>query len=250
MLPADFYLLRGLAREFAHWGDFAEDLKKQKFCHDVKALELPGAGRFHKLTSPLAIGEMAEFVITQVEESKERPKILLSMSLGAMVCCEVVLKRPELFDKVFLINTSFANLSPIYHRLQLKALQSLYHIVRSKDLYNRELEVLKMVSRNKEKWSQVAEEWTEISRQRPMSSLNVLRQLAAAARYRLPKANPQNSEIVVLRSLGDQMVHPDCSKKFADHWQLPLETHPDAGHDLALDAPEWVLKTINKHLKD
>jgi predicted alpha/beta hydrolase family esterase len=48
----------------------------------------------------------------------------------------------------------------------------------------------------------------------------------------------------VLRSLGDQMVSPHCSAALARHWACALWEHPSAGHDLALDDPQWLARTV------
>jgi pimeloyl-ACP methyl ester carboxylesterase len=72
---------------------------------------------------------------------------------------------------------------------------------------------------------------------------NGLRQLWAAARYRLPAQRP-TPPVLVVHSLGDALVHPDCSLAIARHWDCALRQHPDAGHDLALDAPAWLAQTV------
>ena len=85
----------------------------------------------------------------------------------------------------------------------------------------------------------LAREWAAIAAARPVRAANVLRQLLAAARYRVPERAPE-VPLLVLCSQGDRLVSPQCSRVLADRWELPLRTHPWAGHDLTLDAPGWV----------
>ncbi len=243
MQPVDIYLIRGLAREAVHWGEFRQLLEKEKFCNSITCLDLPGAGRFHQLSSPLTISAIASFLLTQVDSSSNHPKVIISISLGSMVAVEMGLQKPELFSKIYVMNTSFSNLSPFYHRLQLNGFKQLFRIALSKKLETREREVLKMVSQRPELWDSLLPAFVQAAERRPFSPLNLLRQLWAAATYKIPSHSP-DCPIVVMNSLGDQMVHSSCSEQLAQHWGLKQYTHPTAGHDIAIDQPEWIIETI------
>ncbi len=249
MSQVDVFLIRGLARESAHWGEFYDFIKNLNDVASVTGLDLLGAGRYHKLTSPLSIKENSEFLISQIDSKSHRPRVVVSISLGSMVAIEMAQLQPSLFAKVFVTNTSFSNLSPIHHRLQLDAFKRFYKVGRAGSLQEREMEVLSMVSRQTGKHKAIAQQWAEIAKERPMPLKNFFRQLIAAGAYRLAD-RPPDVPIVVLRSLGDQMVDPVCSKQLADHWSLPLHTHPSAGHDIFIDDPEWALKVISDNIKE
>ena len=77
----------------------------------------------------------------------------------------------------------------------------------------------------------------------PVSTRNALRQLWAAASFSAPKA-PPSMPTLILCGLGDHLVDPRCSAALAAHWGCPLATHPTAGHDLPLDAADWVLTQL------
>ncbi len=247
MQPVDIYLIRGLARESIHWGEFANLLKKEKFVNALHFLDLPGAGKFNQLTSPLTIQENAQFLLTQINSSQDIPKVIVSISLGAMVAIEMALTEPQKFKKIYVINSSFSNLSPIYHRLQLKGFKQILRVAGSKNLVRRETEILKMVSRSPNQWPGLMEGFTEAAQKRPFHPINLIRQLFAAARYRIPNEAPF-CPIVVMNSLGDEMVHPSCSDQLAKHWGLKQMTHPWAGHDISIDDPEWIIKSISSDL--
>ena len=51
-----FILLRGLAREAGHWGDFKTLLEEQSFCNKVYALDLPCSVTYRKYLALVAIG--------------------------------------------------------------------------------------------------------------------------------------------------------------------------------------------------
>jgi hypothetical protein len=45
----------------------------------------------------------------------------------------------------------------------------------------------------------------------------------------------------MINSLGDRLAHESCSTAIASKLSVPLITHPDAGHDLPMDDPEWLI---------
>jgi len=247
MKPVDFFLIRGLAREAAHWGDFTQKLKEQKYSGEVIPLDLPGAGRYHKLTSPLTISENADFLLSHLPQEVKRPRVILSISLGSMIALEMARKAPHLFQQIYVMNTSLSNLSPLHHRLQLKALRRMVEIILQRDVRQREIEILKMVSQKPQVWDSLLDSFVEAAVERPISIQNVLRQLVAASIYKVSESKPQCS-IQVLNSYGDEMVNPSCSEVLAKHWKLPLHSHPSAGHDIAIDAPDWILDVLSQTL--
>ena len=64
----------------------------------------------------------------------------------------------------------------------------------------------------------------------------------ARSRYRFPKTAP--GKVQFLGASGDRLVHPTCTQKIATAWGVPIRMHPDAGHDLPVDDPEWVLDKL------
>ncbi|HEY5138312.1 MAG TPA: alpha/beta hydrolase, partial [Methylococcales bacterium] len=54
-LGQNWLLLRGLARESAHWGDFIPLLQSAFPDASVTMVDLPGTGRFYKEASPRSI---------------------------------------------------------------------------------------------------------------------------------------------------------------------------------------------------
>jgi hypothetical protein len=66
-----------------------------------------------------------------------------------------------------------------------------------------------------------------------------VRQLAAALRFRIPRGG-HRANLLVVASASDRLVDPACSVLLARRWKVPLRVHPSAGHELALDDPEWL----------
>ena len=70
-------------------------------------------------------------------------------------------------------------------------------------------------------------------RQQPVSGLGAKRPMTDA---------------LLLASRGDRLVHWKCSSTLEQRWQWTLKLHPDAGHDLVLDEPEWILRQLAEWL--
>jgi predicted alpha/beta hydrolase family esterase len=73
------------------------------------------------------------------------------------------------------------------------------------------------------------------------SARNALRQLSAAARWRLPARRPA-VPMLVLGSAADRLVSVECSIAIARQWSLPLVLHLTAGHEIGMDDPAWLAR--------
>jgi len=240
-------LLRGLAREQGHWGEFKTRLEAADPASEVLTPDLPGCGIYHRLSCPHKISGLAEFVHSHLKNPKPAERYLVAISLGGMIASELLRLYPHSFDGLVVINTSFKNLSPVHHRLQMKAMWHLLRAATAGSELDREKAVLEMVSNRPDK-NDVAREWAALAKEHPVSAANFVKQLIAAMRYELPEEKPQ-IPVLVLTSDGDRMVNSECSKKLAQTWGTLLEVHPSAGHELCLDDPEWVVQRLQRFFK-
>lgn len=242
-------LLRGLAREQLHWGRFSQMLQAQLSAGDrVVALDLPGNGTRHAETSPATVDGMVNAARAELRERGVTGEVmLLALSLGGMVAVQWALSAPLEVRGCILVNTSLGGISPPWHRLRPYALASLLPVLFSRSALGRESVVLRLTS-NRPANAQLLDEWGVIARSRPVRLGNFLRQLLAAARFRAAKRPPV--PVLVVVSHGDRLASPRCSAALALAWQVPLRAHWDAGHDLPLDAPQWLLDRILDWLDD
>lgn len=241
-MSCQWILLRGLAREKLHSDLFIQKLQKADPESEVIGIDLPGAGEYNRLSSPLSMTGIAEFIHSHLPKDRTKKRNLVAISLGGMAAMELVRIHPTSVDTVTLINSSFKNLNALFERLQPEAVWRILRAAIAPTIESREEEVLKMVS-NSANRTQMVVKWSEIARTRPVSPGNFVKQLIAAATYDLPSQKPE-VPIFLLTSDGDRMVSSACSKKLAEHWQLPLAIHPTAGHELYIDDPEWVIEKL------
>lgn len=239
-------LLRGLTRETAHWNGFDRQLATA-LCpqHRVLTLDLPGNGTLYKARSPSCVADMAEASRAELgRRGYAAPYVLVAMSLGAMVALDWACGVPEDVAGCVLINTSLRGLSPFWQRLQPRNYANLARLMApGLTPLQREQAVLAMTSNQMPGAGDTAAGWAAIALQRPVARGNALRQLLAAARFRAP-TQPPAVPALLLASAGDRLVSPQCSQRIAAAWGWPLRMHPDAGHDLPLDAPSWVQQQI------
>ncbi len=238
-------LLRGLARERGHWGDLPDTLARAMPGADVTALDLPGNGALHALASPRAVADMAEHARGQWRQrGVDTPVHLLAMSLGGMVAIDWATRYPKEIAAAVLVNTSAGGVQPFYRRLKPGAWWPLLRAVwPGTGAEERERTIARLTTRTHVDASAAPAAWLALRAAHPVHTLNALRQMMAALRYRAPAAPPA-ARVLLLASARDRLVDPRCSHSLALAWGASVAEHPTAGHDLALDEPDWVSRTI------
>ena len=240
-LGKNWILLRGLARESAHWGDFVPLLQAAFPDAKITTLDLPGTGSFYQGESPKTIKAIAEAVHEQAHKQGllQQPVTLLALSLGGMVAWEWLHNHPEDCCGAALISTSFADLNPFYQRLRWQSYGKFFALLMQRDLRKRELAIIQLVNNSRGMDGKLSQEWEQIQRERPVSLKNLVNQLLAAATYQ-PAPTKPTQPVLLLNTKGDRLVAPSCSETIQKKWHLELRTHPWAGHDLTVDDGPWV----------
>lgn len=234
-------LLRGLLRDSRHWGDFPAQLQNTLPGYQVLCLDLPGNGSQYAQRSPASIPSMVDALREQLSaEQRQQGVHLLTISMGGMIGSSWASQYPAEIKSLCMMNASFAGISPFYRRLKPK------HYPRILRLFflggravQKELFILRATSLQHNKDLALAHQWADFSRSYPVSLGNALRQLWAAARFRISPQKPA-LPMLVLNGGADDLVHPSCSMAISLYWHLPLRSQPFAGHDLPLDAATWV----------
>lgn len=235
----DWLLLRGLTREQSHWGDFPRRLAERFPGHRFHCADLPGTGVRLNEQSPVTIAGIRE----QVRQSVELPEPfgLIGLSMGGMVALDWAQNHPQGVAGLVLINTS-TGFSPPWRRMRTAALVSAPGLVFS-PADRRESAILGLTSRQGATDPETLRAWVRIQQQRPVRRAAMLAQLLAAAAYR-PHSGAPPVPGMLLASQGDRIVHWRCSHTLSRRWDWPLWLHPEAGHDLPLDDPDWLLERL------
>ncbi|MCM2348785.1 MAG: alpha/beta hydrolase [Bacteriovoracaceae bacterium] len=244
-----FYLIRGLIREKAHWGNFLDHLQATFPNAKLTPIDIPGAGDYHSTASPLSVSGMVEVMRRDYLKAKlaEEDAHFIAVSLGGMIAVEWMKKYPTDFSGGTLINTSMGGISPFHHRLIPEALLFLLRVPFLQGR-GKESHILKLVTNHQETFGENLDLWDSIQKERPVSFENSLRQLFAAGTFRPGQFIPP-LPLHLLASTNDRMVSVECSRAIAKKWHTPIEEHPTGGHDLTSDDPKWVADRIKDFIE-
>ena len=237
----NFILLRGLIRHSEHWGTFTEDFQQSFPGSKILTPDLPGLGKESQIPAPLSIEENVAFLSEKFSsELSEGDWVIVGLSLGAMVAAEWCAFAPRAFNQVILLNPS-SNLSPFWHRLRPQVIPVFIRCFITSDDALREKRILALTSNLRSNELALIQSWIDISKRKNISRVTFLRQLSAARTFKIKHCD---TPCLILNSEKDQIVNPQCSMQISNFLGAHLQTHHEAGHDLAIDAPEWVLNHI------
>lgn len=237
-------LLRGLTREQRHWGELVPMLAA-KLPNPLLCFDFAGVGELYQQRSPTTISGLRQSVRSQWQQHEAAQKTarvhLVALSLGGMLATDWALAYPNEVASVTLINSSARPLAPFYQRLrwqQYPAIASLFWLSAA----SREQRILQLTSTRAYQNPAIVANWQRWQQQQPVSMVSALRQLLAASRFKL--LQPLACPTLVLSSKADKLVNPHCSVALANFLQAPHQQHSWAGHDIALDDPNWLAAQI------
>ena len=227
-------LLRGLLRESGHWHYFIKAVKQR--CPDIEILtpNVPGNGNLNQLKSPTSIDAMMQAVQTQMPEHYESFH-LVSISMGSMIASHWAHCRPDIVKSLTMINPSFSRYSSIQQRINLAALTQLF-CAKQKSSLIFEQEVIKWTSPDSLNDHEKLEHHVELAHKHPVTTMNTLRQLFAAARFKGEVRAPECPTQVII-SEHDKLVNSISGKKIAEAWNIELSCFNSNAHDLPLAEP-------------
>lgn len=240
----NWLLLRGLSREQRHWGTFPQKLAEATGDR-VHCLDLPGFGTERGRNSPINIPAIVTDLRKRwVPLSKEFEGEwgILGQSLGGMVTMQWAHEHPADFARVVLVNTSARNLNPPWQRMQMGVLPGLVRSLVDFDDEVRERRILGMTTRIATNLDEIAKQWASFMDDGRPKRSSVLRQLTAATRYRTP--DRLSMPVLVVAGAKDPLAAPICARTLASHFDADLEVHPEAGHELGVDAPDWLAESV------
>jgi pimeloyl-ACP methyl ester carboxylesterase len=241
-----WFLLRGLTREAAHWGEFLPALRAAWPEVEIHALDLPGAGAWHAEPWTGGVADAMEQV--RAEAARRAPaaarRFVFGVSLGGMVTMQWAARYPEELAGVAIGASSARGVSPFWKRMRPGALRRVVVGSFEQDVARREAALVRTICNRRELWDATAAAWAEIQRARPVSRLTARNQIRAATTWSAPAA--LHVPALFLVGAGDRLVHPDCSRALARRYRAPLVEHPDAGHDLTTDAGDWVIAELSR----
>ncbi len=245
----NIFMLKGLVREKRHWGEFVATMKSAFPDANIIPMDYPGVGAKNQQISPR---NFKDYVVDMRNEYAQyfdgaQNNILVAISLGGMMARQWMELYPDDFKKCVLMNTSFKGICPIHKRLQPQSMKTFVRLFLTRDRDEVERGILEMVSNRQDKHPPILKNWIQYQRERPVSHRSFLNQIAAAMTFNPPKQSPKPS-LLFLAGKKDRLCHYTCSERIHKAWGGELAIHPEAGHDLAIDAPEWTVEQIKSFI--
>lgn len=243
-------LLRGLAREAAHWLDFPAQLQQALGAdYQLHLVDFPGCGKYFTQPALTSIAAMADHARNEISitdiVARNEPVYVLGISMGGMVALDWAQRFPPELRGLVLINASAGN-QPFWWRLRPGAWPGMICALLANSRA-REARVLGIVSNSTADYAQRLNQWLGIQQQRPIARATILTMLSAAARFR-PQADCAVTGLV-LTSKRDRLVSVQASEAIARQFDWPIHHHPQAGHDLPMDDTEWVVDKLTYWLQ-
>ncbi len=245
-------LLRGLSREQRHWGQFRKDFNVAFGAENVFCLDHVGIGTEKGRPVVYSIEGMALDLRQrwlELKGSDSSPWGILSLSMGSMISLRWCESFAQDFKYQIIMNVSSSTESRPWTRLRLDNVPKFVELAKVHDQKMRERKVLDICSNlvSSEEKDRLAMEWAEFALPKSEIRKVVISQICAATRYRRPKK--MTVPTLALVSAADRLVDPSCTMKLASALNIPFEIHPNAGHELPLDDPEWVISHVKNFVK-
>jgi alpha-beta hydrolase superfamily lysophospholipase len=214
-------------------------------------LDLPGFGSENDRRVPATVAGFVDDLRVRLHRAVApgEPCGIFAVSLGGMVALEWLARYPEDFAAGVVVNSSLADLSRPWQRMRIvnwpRVVVAPLLAVRARE------RLLLGMTRHQGDLERDADRYAAIAAATPPRRANAAGQLRAALRMRCPAR--VTVPTLVLASRGDRLVSWRCSERIAERLDLSLRLHEGrggdaAGHDLPLDAPEWVCAQVNAWL--
>ncbi len=207
-------------------------------------IDLCGNGTERERPVPDSLSGFTDDLRARSQLVRKGPVRIVAISFGGMVAADWASRHPQEVHSLTLINSSDRARSAFWERLSPAFYPELLWILlaRPKAL-DRERAILRRVSNLPEERREIyARAFANLT---PPTPSSVFAQVRAALQFRPTQDRPA-IPVQMLNSLGDRLVSPICSERWAQAWGAELRTHPWAGHDLPLDDPDWVIEQILK----
>ena len=248
-------LLRGLGRSMSFWLDFEEELSQ--YC-DIIFIDLLGTGGSKNFWGRGSITDFSLDVLFTLKTLKIYIFHLSGISLGGMVCLEIAkLVKNDQWNDLNLISSCIMASSSAglgYKRIHFAPLffmiislfKSLVSGVPSHKLFSRYLISLDSQDIHKE----IVFKWDSIWKSENFSNIVLIRQLLAAAFYRLTARNIKfGIHFLFIVSKDDKLVPWVNTVALWD--KIPfseLIVLENLGHDLTTDNPDLIAKIISNFI--
>lgn len=240
------FLILGIGRERRNWSTPLKVMQSAFPDYEIIVFDNPGMGEHCKMAVPASIDKNIDFLKERFDKLKGEENYFIGWSLGGMLVAKWSQRFPKDMNGMVLITSSFGSLSTPWHRLKTLIILPVFIAIISKGK-RRENGMFSSICKNEKNRERLVNEWMEINKEKPVTAINIIRQLIAAIFF-FTKTFKKQHPVLVIGAPNDQLVNNSCSKKIASFWKTDYQEHPTAGHDVFNDDAEWVSDQVKKWL--
>ena len=242
-------MLRGLGRTVRHWLGYDRYLAKH---FQVVTLDNRGLGRSKcRVPWDVTISDMAEDVVRVLDHLEIDSAHFMGISLGGMIALALGLNHPDRCRSLTIINSSIGG--ELTLRLTVPALMKLARNLRDPHKINEVLaDLLVSPDLPEKRRTKMMAEWVTIIEQEGMPYLTTLKQLAAAARFKVA-ADLRAMRVPTLVVYGTDDRFVPIVNSLMIHRSIPgakMVKIDGGGHELMTDRPAELLLEIRKFIAE
>lgn len=242
-----FYLLRGMARESAHWGEFPTRLIECFPGSSYVNMDLPGFGELNYIDSPNSIEAMV-YILKEKYYKVGNTNIFIASSLAALVALSWSKSFKNDFCGIILLSPSVKGICKFSERVKFPTWYDCSKAVLHPSKKTREKMFLKINVNDNKLREDLLLPWLEIHKVKPYKIRNVLMQLVAGMRFNLAQYHV-NNPVLIVGSHKDRLVATSCLLKLTSVLSADLALHPHVGHSLTLEDSKWLCVEIDNWIK-
>ena len=234
-------MLRGLARSSAYWLGLDERLSCS---FTVITIDYRGIGRsISNVGWQLKIADLAADCIAVLDHLQVTSLSIIGHSLGGMVAISMQTTLGKRVDNLMIVNSSAS--PAFYPRVNPLAIVKLMYAKFKGQAIQPVL--FKLLSTKTECQDEVVDQWDSILFKEGLDMQIVIKQLLAAARFRIPQSVKKDDiKPLIVCGMQDNFVPPINSRKIFRHFKGARFLLLNGGHELFLDCESELTEIILK----
>lgn len=253
LAPRTWLLIGPLGRECAGWDVapevLAEHLRAVHTDARLFQMDLPGCGRLWREPSPADVEGLASGLRARATAAGlAGPFGLVAHSWMACAATEWARQQPDEVGALVLINPAMRPFTQVLRSVRPGLWPAAMGQLLGRRLpLGREQRLWRTHTRLHEAPPSLMQRWRELRREHPPRARTALAQLLAVWRYEGSRRRP-HKQVLLLAGKRDPWRDWRVAAAISRAWGAALRLHPEAGHDLLLDDPEWVARSVAEWL--
>ncbi len=251
--PANWLLLGPLARECAFWDGASAQLVEHLRAVQPQArlfeLDLPGTGSHWRESSASHIALLLEQLRDRVRQSGlVAPFGLIASSWAGCLATEWARRYPSEVGALVLISPAMRPFTRVLRSVRPSLWSTaLALLLGRRSPLDRDQRLWRSHTQLRQPSAALLQQWRELRRLHPTRARTGLAQVMAVWRYQSSRRRP-HAQVLLLAGKGDAWMDWRVSAAISRAWGAALRLHPEAGHDLLLDDPQWVARSLAEWL--